>query len=503
MKKELILGVGLGCVLFSLLSGLNLLPFLLAGILLYVFYELGGLKIILRRLGEGKSETSLAPVTFQQIGGQESAKKELREALDFIKAGEKTTALGIRPLKGILLTGPPGTGKTLLAKAAANYTEAVFLAVAGSEFIEMYAGIGAQRVRNLFKQARELAGKERKHTAVIFIDEIDVLGSKRGQYQGHLEYDQTLNQLLAEMDGIKNSEDSRILIIAATNRQDILDPALLRPGRFDRVVKVDLPDQEGRLQILEMHTRNKPLAKDVDLTEIAKATFGFSGAHLENLTNEAAILALRENNSVIRQRHLVEAIDKVSLGEKLDRRLQKDQLWRIAVHEVGHAIVSEVVKPGSVATLTIVSRGQALGYTRQVPEDDYYLYTETYLRDQLKILLAGLTAEELLLGVGSTGAQGDLDQAVGIAKRMVQAGMSSLGLVSAGDLASAQLQKAISDILNEEKKKVNRILTEQKSDVLALSQKLMAKERLDGKELRAALNTGLLPDSNTTRVSAI
>ncbi|NLG86949.1 MAG: AAA family ATPase [Firmicutes bacterium] len=503
MKKELILGVGLGCMLFSLLRGWDLLPVLLVGILIYVLYEHGGLKVVRRRLIEGSSKTSLTQVTFQQIGGQENAKKELLEALDFIKAGEKIAALGIRPLKGILLTGPPGTGKTLLAKAAANYTEAAFLAVAGSEFIEMYAGIGAQRVRTLFKQARELANKERKHTAIIFIDEIDVLGSKRGQYQGHLEYDQTLNQLLTEMDGIKNSEDTRILIIAATNRPDMLDPALLRPGRFDRVVKVDLPDQEGRLQILKMHTKNKPLDKDVDLIEIAKATFGFSGAHLENLTNEAAILALRENCNAIQQRHLMEAIDKVSLGEKLDRRPQKDQLWRIAIHEVGHAIVSEVIRPGSVATLTIISRGQALGYTRQVPEDDYYLYTETYLKDQLKILLAGLAAEELLLGVGSTGAQGDLDQAIGIAKKMIQAGMSSLGLVSASDLAPVQLQKAISDILTEEKKEVNRILTERQSDVLALSQKLMEKERLDGQELRGTLNTTLSLDSHSTQMLAV
>ncbi|MGI6128713.1 MAG: AAA family ATPase [bacterium] len=487
MKKEMTLGIAIGCLVFLLLRGWDLLPLFLIGVLLYIFYERGGLKTISRRLGEGGSGTILPRITFEQIGGQETAKKELQEALEFIKAEKKATALGIRPLKGILLSGPPGTGKTLLAKAAASYTDAAFLTAAGSEFIEMYAGVGAQRVRSLFKQARELIDREHKKTAIIFIDEIDVLGTKRGQYQGHLEYDQTLNQLLTEMDGIKNSEDNRILVIAATNRQDMLDPALLRPGRFDRVVRVDLPDQEGRLQILKLHTRNKPLSQDVSLIEIAKATFGFSGAHLESLANEAAILALRENNSVICQQHLIESIDKVSLGAKLDRRPEKEQLRRIAVHEVGHAIVSEAVKPGSVATLTIISRGQALGYTRQIPEDDYYLYTETYLRNQLKMLLAGLAAEELVLGVVSTGAQGDLEQAVGIARKMVQVGMSSLGLVSVNDLAPAQLQNAISKILNDEKEQATRILLEQQSAVLKVTEKLLEKERLDGGDLRASL----------------
>jgi cell division protease FtsH len=286
----------------------------------------------------------------------------------------------------------------------------------------------------------------------------------------------------------------------------MLDPALLRPGRFDRVVRVDLPDKEGRHQILKLHTNNKPLADDVDLTAIARATFGFSGAHLESLANEAAILALRENSSVIMQRHLIESIDKVSLGEKLDRRPHKEELWRIAVHEVGHAVVSEKVRPGSVAALTIISRGQALGYTRQIPKNDSYLYTETYLRAQLKILLAGLVAEELLLGSGSTGAQGDLEHAVSIVKKMIQAGMSSLGLISVNDTSNACLQEAISEILNQEKQETKRILQEQRSHVVALAHKLMEKERLEGEELRASLSQKrLAADSNskTEKVLAV
>lgn len=486
MKREVMLGLAAGVLCFAFLRGLNPLPVFLFGLLAYVFYETGGLRVIRRQLGGGDGQC-IQKVTFQQIGGQATAKKELMEALEFMKAGDKAAALGIRPLNGILLVGPPGTGKTLLAKAAATYTDAVFLTAAGSEFIEMYAGVGAQRVRGLFQRAREVARREGRANAIIFIDEIDVLGSKRGQYQGHMEYDQTLNQLLTEMDGIKGQDGVRILVVGATNREDMLDPALLRPGRFDRLVRVDLPDQEGRLQILKLHTANKPLAPDVDLKQVAQETFGFSGAHLESLANEAAILALRENVQQISQRHFLEAIDKVSLGEKLDRRPQKEELWRVAVHEVGHAVVSEAFRPGSVATLTITSRGQALGYMRQVPEDDYYLYTEDYLRGQLRILLGGMAAEEVLLGNRSTGVQGDLEQAVSTAKRMVGSGMSSLGVVSMADLPEIELQAAIREILNEEKAEARRIIEEKRSLVEAIAQGLLGRERLAGDELRAML----------------
>ncbi|NLY49487.1 MAG: AAA family ATPase [Firmicutes bacterium] len=500
MKREVLMGLSGGVLLYLFLQGLNPLPVLLMIGLLYLLYETGGLKVIRKQIGGNTAKGSLCKVTFQAIGGQATAKKELIEALEFMRAGDKAAALGIRPLKGILLAGPPGTGKTLLAKAAATYTDATFLAAPGSEFIEMYAGVGAQRVRSLFQRAREAARKEGRFNAVIFIDEIDVLGGKRGQYQGHMEYDQTLNQLLTEMDGIKNDDGTRILVIAATNREDMLDPALLRPGRFDRLVRVELPDQEGRLQILKLHTANKPLAPDVNLSRIARETFGFSGAHLESLANEAAILALREGKREIEERHFLEAVDKVSLGEKLDRRPQEDELWRVAVHEVGHAVVSESFRPGSVAALTITSRGQALGYMRQVPEDDYYLYTETYLRGQLRILLAGMAAEETILGNRSTGVQGDLEQAINTAKRMIGAGMSSLGVVSLPDLPDSDLQGAIRDILNEEKAEAVRLIREKHELVMRIAQELMSRERLNGDELRAFLESesGALGSSRAT-----
>lgn len=489
MKREVAAGVVVGVFFFAFLSGLNPLPVLLFSLLAYFLYETGGLRVIRRKLGDSDGQIT-SNVTFQQIGGQAAAKKELMEALEFMKAGSKAEALGIRPLKGILLVGPPGTGKTLLAKAAATYTDAVFLTAAGSEFIEMYAGVGAQRVRSLFQRARDAARREGRSNAIIFIDEIDVLGAKRGQYQSHMEYDQTLNQLLTEMDGTKTTDGIRILVVGATNREDMLDPALLRPGRFDRIVRVDLPDQEGRLQILQLHTANKPLAPDVDLKQIARETFGFSGAHLESLANEAAILALREDKKEIEQRHFLEAIDKVSLGEKLDRRPQKEELRRVAVHEVGHAVVSETFRPGSVAAVTITSRGQALGYMRQVPQDDYYLYTEDQLRGQLRIALGGMAAEEVLLRSRSTGAQGDLEQAINTAKRMVAAGMSHLGIVSLSDLPEAELQAAIREILNEEKAEARRIIAEKKELVADLARELMEKERLEGEELRAKLQGG-------------
>lgn len=325
--------------------------------------------------------------------------------------------MGIRPIKGILLTGPPGTGKTLLAKAAAKYTNSSFIATSGSEFIEMYAGVGAQRVRNLFETARNLARKENKNSAIIFIDEIDILGAKRGTNESHHEYDQTLNQLLVEMDGIKSDGEINILVIAATNRPDLLDPALLRPGRFDRQVVVDLPDKSGRLQILKIHTKNKPLGEDVNLEAIAENTFGFSGAHLESLCNEAAILAMRDNSDVILQKHFVEAVDKVILGEKSDKKPAEEEIFRVSVHEAGHAIISEIVNPGSVATVTIVPRGKALGFVRQFDKEDTLIYTKEQLEKDIMVALGGTVAELLVLGNRSTGSVNDFEQAVHIAKK--------------------------------------------------------------------------------------
>jgi cell division protease FtsH len=300
MWKWAVGGIAAGALLFLLAQGIDLLPIVLLVALFALVLNVPALRGMTRRFAQPVRAGANGSISFQDIGGQASAKKELVEALDFIQDPEAVQSLGIRPLKGILLTGPPGTGKTLLAKAAAQYTGSAFIAAAGSEFIEMYAGVGAQRVRDLFSRAREAAREQGLSSSIIFIDEIEVLGGKRGQNHGHLEYDQTINQLLVEMDGLRpGRDDVQLLVMAATNRADLLDDALTRPGRFDRIVRVDLPDREARREILSLHTRNKPLAPDVDLDRIARETFGFSGAHLESLANEAAIGALRSGTHTI------------------------------------------------------------------------------------------------------------------------------------------------------------------------------------------------------------
>ncbi len=483
--KEIGLGAGIGILGFLVWKGYDVLPLVfMIGFFaaIYFFAESRGLirPVGLQEVG-GKGP---AGVIFNDIGGQDSAIKELKEALDFIKNYEQIKKLGIRPLKGILLTGPPGTGKTLLAKAAATYTDAVFIATSGSEFIEMYAGVGAQRVRRLFKTARETAAKQNKNNAIIFIDEIDVLGGRRGQHSGHMEYDQTLNQLLVEMDGMKTDDSVKILLVAATNRADMLDPALMRPGRFDRHVKVDLPCKEGREQILQIHTRNKPIAKDVRLKDIARETFGFSGAHLESLANEAAIYAFREGEKEIKPHHFKEAIDKVIMGEKLDKRPNADELKRVAVHETGHALVSEMFRPGSVSTLTISPRGNALGYMRQTPEDDTYLYTKEYLENQICIMLAGALAEELILNSRSTGASNDFEQAVHLAKKIVFAGMSSLGIISEDSLPQGKMHDEITRILQEQENRVRETIEPYKEKIIRAVNVLLEEERLTGSDFR-------------------
>ena len=291
--------------------GKNVLPLLFIGGLAVLFWYM------MERRSTTPAVTREAPVrhqvTFEQIGGQDIAKRELIEALDFLRHRERIRALGIRPLTGILLTGPPGTGKTLMAKAAATHTDSVFLSAAGSEFVEMYVGVGAQRVRDIFRRARAMAKKENKDSAIIFIDEIDVVGGRRGQHS-HQEYDQTLNQLLTEMDGMSTVQSPLVLLIAATNRPDILDPALLRPGRFDRQIKVELPDKEGRLHILRILGKERPVAANVDFDHIARETYGFSGAQLESLVNEAAIIALRQEVKEVTREMFRDAVDKVLMG---------------------------------------------------------------------------------------------------------------------------------------------------------------------------------------------
>ena len=314
--KEILIGTIPVLVIFLAYIGVNIVPLLFVGfigtMMLLMLRQRGGIGAAAEK--KMKRAVVTSKISFDEIGGQDRAKQEIIEAMDFLIKHEEIKKMGIRPLKGILLTGPPGTGKTLLAKAAAHYTDSVFIAASGSEFVEMYVGVGAGRIRDLFKDARSRAHKEGKESAIVFIDEIDVIGGKRDGGQ-HKEYDQTLNQLLTEMDGIHTGESPRIMVIAATNRKEILDPALLRPGRFDRHIQVDLPDKKGRRHILSIHAANKPLADDVDLDKIAEETYRFSGAMLESVMNEGAIYAMRDGSERIEQKHLALAIDKVMLGE--------------------------------------------------------------------------------------------------------------------------------------------------------------------------------------------
>ncbi len=490
MVKEIGVGTALGIIVGLLWLGYNAYPLLIIFGLFFFLYKFLDLKGGLKQFSPARVDRGRASknVSFDDVGGQKSAKRELLESLDFIRDPNKISMLGIRPIKGILLAGPPGTGKTLLAKAAAFYTDSEYIAAAGSEFVEMYAGVGAQRVRQLFGQARSMARKKGRKSSIIFIDEIDILGVKRGSFNSsHKEMEQTLNQLLVEMDGMDMRDEVRILVIGATNRADLLDEALLRPGRFDRIVQVDLPEVQGRLQILELHTRNKPLSDDVDLREISAETFGFSGAHLESLTNEAAISALRENCSCLEKRHFYEAIDKVILGEKIDRSPGKEEYKRIAVHETGHALVSECIRPNSVSTITIIPRGQAMGYIRHCPENDIYIHTREYLEGQIAMLLGGAITEEEILGSRSTGAANDFQQAVEVAKKIISSGMSSLGVVSIKDLPVSLLHKSIKEIINEQEEKVRLLVINYRDIIETVAAFLLEKERISGSFLRELL----------------
>jgi len=490
MIREVLMGAAAALVAFLALNGLDVTPVIFLGALGVAFWFLlegRGAGRRFEMVGAVRGNSGPSPVTFADVGGQEVPKRELMEALEFVREAERVARMGIRPLKGILLAGPPGTGKTLMAKAAAHYTDSVFLSASGSQFVEMYAGVGAQRVRRLFREARESARRQGKQSAVVFIDEIEVLGGRRGQHGSHLEYDQTLNQLLVEMDGLAADDPVRVLVIGATNRPDLLDPALLRPGRFDRVVHVDLPDREGRLHILKIHARGKPLARDVDLEGVARDTYGFSGAHLENVLNEAAILAMRAGKAHIGQAELREAIDKVMMGEKLDRRPRREEMERVALHEIGHAIVAELVRPGAVAQVTVTPRGRALGYMRQTPADDQYLYTRDELLGQIAVALGGSVAEELILGNRSTGSAGDFEQAAELAERMVLAGLSRLGIVHKDRLPPNVLHDEIQTILQQEEQRVRAWLGAHRGALVELAGRLLEEEKLSGDDLRACL----------------
>ena len=378
----------------------------------------------------GRSKAKLNPdtgkVTFKDVAGLPEEKEELQELIDFLKSPKKFTKLGARIPKGVLLVGPPGTGKTLLAKAVAGEANAPFYFISGSDFVELYVGIGASRVRDMFKQAKQNA------PCLIFIDEIDAVGRQRGTGigGGHDEREQTLNQLLTEMDGFGANEG--IIIIAATNRPDVLDPALLRPGRFDRQVTVALPEMKAREEILKVHARNKILSKNVHLNNIAKRTVGFSGADLENLLNEAALLAVRRKKEAITMSEIDEAIDRVIMGPaKVTKKYTPAEKKLVAYHEAGHAVLGiKLDNANDVQKVTIIPRGQAGGYNLMLPKEEKYTATKTELLEQIMGLLGGRVAEEVVFGEVTTGAHNDFSKATKIARSMVtEYGMSSLGPV--------------------------------------------------------------------------
>lgn len=495
-SKEVFIGFIPVLFVFLAFIGVNIVPILIAamlvGTLLFIAKMKGGIAV-----GAGgdrkRKKGSPMKLTFEEIGGQDNAKQELREALDFLIRHEEIKKFGIRPLKGILLTGPPGTGKTLMAKAAAHYTNSVFVAASGSEFVEMYVGVGAGRIRDLFKEARTRAAKENKQSAIIFIDEIDVIGGKREGGQQR-EYDQTLNQLLTEMDGIFTSEAPRILVIAATNRKEMLDSALLRPGRFDRHIQVDLPDKKGRAHILNLHAGNKPLHSDVDLERIAEEAYGFSGAQLESVMNEAAIYTMRENEEFIHQRHLSLAIDKVMMGERSDRESNFEEKKRVAIHELGHAIMAELVRPGSVKQVALSPRGKALGYVRHNPQQEQYLYTKSFLEEQIMIALGGAAAEEMYYGGRSTGSSNDFEQSLNIVETMMKSGLTSLGIINMNMVTTEELMKENNMILEQLMNRTKHLLEQNRAVFDNSLDILMREEILSGDQFRCQFReNALLP----------
>ncbi|MFQ5855127.1 MAG: ATP-dependent zinc metalloprotease FtsH [Anaerolineae bacterium] len=413
----------------------SLLPLLLFGALIFFLFRQaqGGTN---QALSFGRSRAKMISgdkptVTFDDVAGVEEAKQELEEVVDFLCEPEKFIALGARIPKGVLMVGPPGCGKTLMARAVAGEAGVPFFSISGSEFVEMFVGVGASRVRDLFDQAK-------KHSpCIVFIDEIDAVGRHRGTGLGgsHDEREQTLNQILVEMDGF--GTDTNVIIMAATNRPDILDPALLRPGRFDRRVVIDRPDMRGRRKILDIHVRGKPLARDVDLEAVAKQTPGFSGADIENLVNEAAILAARRNGKSIAMEDMQEAIERVIAGpERKSRLISEEEREIIAYHEAGHALVMHrLANCDPVHKVSIVSRGMALGYTMPLPQEDRYLRNKAKFEDDLAGLLGGRAAEEIVFGDVTTGASNDLERVTKMARSMVtQYGMSEkLGPLQFGE----------------------------------------------------------------------
>ena len=458
----------------------------------------------------GKSKAKMmAPdsqhVTFNDVAGADEEKAELEEIVDFLKVPAKYIQMGARIPKGVLLVGPPGTGKTLLAKAIAGEAGVPFFSISGSDFVEMFVGVGASRVRSMFEEAKKNA------PCLIFIDEIDAVGRKRGAGLGggHDEREQTLNQLLVEMDGFGVNEG--IIMIAATNRPDILDPALLRPGRFDRQILVGAPDVKGREEILKVHTKNKPLGSDVDLKILAKRTPGFCGADLENLANEAALLAVRRNKKSILMEEMEEAITRVIAGpEKKSKVITEHDKKLTAYHEAGHAVVMRLLPNcDPVHEISIIPRGRAGGYTMHLPKEDTSYTSKSKLKEEMVGLLGGRVAEQLIIGDISTGAKNDIDRASHIAKSMVmEYGMSDeIGTISYGsghdevflgrDLGKsrdfseeigARIDKEIKRFIDEAYDKAYELLRENTSKLHAVAQALIEKEKLDANEFEEIFN---------------
>jgi cell division protease FtsH len=469
-------------------------------------------------LGFGRSRAKLATdkntgVVFADVAGCDEAKHELEEVVSFLKNPEQYEELGAKIPKGVLLVGPPGTGKTLLARAVAGEAGVPFLSISGSDFVEMFVGVGAARVRDLFEQAKK------QQPCIVFIDEVDTIGRHRGVHMGMTndEREQTLNQLLTEMDGFE--PNAGVILLAATNRPEVLDRALLRPGRFDRQVVIDAPDVRGREEILKVHSRGKPLAPDVVLAKIARGTPGFSGADLANTMNEAALLATRRKRKQITQRDLEDAIEKVVAGpERKSRRLGEAEKRRVAFHETGHALVAAFCKHADpVHKISIVPRGRAaLGYTLQLPEGEQFLMTRAELIDRIRGLLGGRASEELVFGEVSTGAENDLEKATALARQMVcmygmgeKIGLAHVGqrqrplhLVTDENVASdcspvtaREIDEEVKALLDQCYRDARGILSEHRRQLDRVAEELLVRESIDGSELKALLDLAVTPTS--------
>jgi len=460
-----------------------------------------------KAMGFGKSNAKLfmgnTKVTFNDVAGLVEPKQELIEIVEFLKTPKKFRDLGAEIPRGVLLIGPPGTGKTLMAKAVAGEAGVPFFSISASEFVEMFVGVGASRVRDLFLKAK------RNAPAIIFIDELDAVGRQRGAGLGgsHDEREQTLNQILVEMDGFEATDN--VIVIAATNRPDVLDPALLRPGRFDRQVVIDLPDRKERVAVLKVHTKNKPMDSDIDLEKIAGSTPGFSGADLRNLANEAAILAARASKKTVTQKNMDEAIEKVMMGPERRSKVMSEQEKRItAIHEAGHAVVGHFVKNSDpIHKISIVSRGMALGYTWNLPTEDRRLETKSRFEDQIASLMGGRVAEEEFFGGDNitTGAQNDLKRATQLARKMItEYGMSEkLGPQTYGhkeempflgkeyteqrnysDKIAGLIDEEIANIISEGRKKADFIIKKHKKNIEKIADVLLKQETIDANEFK-------------------